>query len=247
MSDEQDPFVHHPVLRDKIADPFTSFFRTFRPAVLDAQMKALGAPDNWRYSDDEIEASRQQCLAGRRDRDLWVFAYGSLMWDPAIRFAEVRRATISGYARRFCLKDTLGGRGTRKVPGLMVALDEGPACEGLAFRIARNHLDEETEILWRREQVAPAYRPVFAEVSTAGSTVEALAFVADRAAPMIRPDLTRVEQVRYIATGTGFLGTSLEYLENLAAHFAALGIEDEEISGLLSDARAFVAERSARG
>jgi len=244
MSDEQDPFVHHPVLRGKIADPFTSFFRTFRPADLDTRLRALGAPDNWRYSDAEIEGSRRTCLAGRQGRDLWVFGYGSLMWDPAIRFAEVRRATVRGYARRFCLKDTLGGRGTKKVPGLMVALDDGPACEGLAFRISGEHLDEETAILWRREQVAPAYRPVFAEVSTAGGTVEALAFVADHAAAMICPDLTRAEQVRYIATGKGFLGTSLEYLESLAAHFAALGIEDQEISGLLADARAFATARS---
>jgi len=244
MSDEQDPFVHHPVLRGKIADPFTSFFRSFRPADLDARLRSLGAPHNWRYSDAEIEASRRACLAGRQGRDLWVFGYGSLMWDPAIRFAEVRRATVRGYARRFCVKDTLGGRGTKKVPGLMVALDEGPACEGLAFRISGEHLDEETAILWRREQVAPAYRPVFAEVSTAGGTIEALAFVADHAAAMICPDLTRAEQVRYIATGRGFLGTSLEYLENLAAHFAALGIEDQEISGLLADARAFATERS---
>lgn len=246
MSDKQDPFVHHPVLRDKIADPFTSFFRTFRPADLDARLKALGAPDNWRYSDAEIEAARRTCLADRQDRDLWVFAYGSLMWDPAIRFAEVRRATIRGYARRFYLKDTLGGRGTRRAPGLMVALDDGRACEGLAFRISREHLDEETAILWRREQVAPAYRPVFAEVSTAGGKVEALAFVADHAAPMICPNVTRAEQVRYIATGKGILGTSLEYLENLAAHFAALGIEDDEISALLADARAFAAEPSER-
>lgn len=246
MSDDLDPFVHHPVLRDKITDPFTSFFRTFRPADLDARLKARGAPDDWRFSDAEIETARQTCLAGRRDRDLWVFAYGSLMWDPAFRFAEVRRATLHGYARRFCLKDTLGGRGTRKVPGLMVGLDEGPACEGLAFRISKAHLDEETAILWRREQVVPAYRPVFAEVSTGGGTVEALAFVADHAAPMICPDLTRAEQVRYIATGKGFLGTSLEYLENLAAHFSALGIEDQEISGLLADARAFAAELRER-
>ena len=166
------------------------------------------------------------------------------MWDPAIRFAEVRRATIRGYARRFCLKDTLGGRGTAAAPGLMVALDDGQACEGLVFRIAIDHVDEESAILWRREQLVPAYQPVFAEASTAAGAVEALAFVADHAAALICPEMTRAEQVRYAATGKGFMGSSLEYLENLAAQFAALGIEDKDIACLLEEVRAFGAPGS---
>jgi cation transport protein ChaC len=69
--------------------------------------------------------------------------------------------------------------------------------------------------------------------------VRALTFVADHAATLIHPDLTRAEQVRYLATGAGFLGSSREYLENIAAHFAALGIADTEVTGLLEDVRAF--------
>jgi cation transport protein ChaC len=238
---DPDPFAHHPVLRDRILDPSKSFFRTFRPADLDERMAALGRPPDWRFPDEAIEASRHAVLAGRRDRDLWVFAYGSLMWDPAFRFAEVRRARVAGYARRFCLEDTFGGRGTPEMPGLQAALDIGDGCDGLAFRIATSEIEEETGYIWRRELLAPCYIPVFLDAATAGGTVDALAMVADHTAPPIRTDLTRAEQVRYLATGVGMLGTSLQYIENLAGHFAALGIEDPEVTSLLAEARAYAA------
>jgi glutathione-specific gamma-glutamylcyclotransferase len=239
MTIRPDPYIHHPALRGKITDPLTSFFRDFKPSDLDARMKALGRPDNWRHSDDELESARLSFLEGRLDRDLWIFAYGSLMWDPAFHFAEVRRGRVSGYERRFILKDTFGARGTPEAPGLMAALDEGHACEGLVFRIAANEAGHETGMFWRRELIAYAYKPVFAMVETEFGEVEALAVIADRASDYIRPDLTREEQIRYIATGKGFLGTSLQYIENIAGHFAALEIEDPEVEELLAGARAF--------
>ena len=142
------------------------------------------------------------------------------MWDPAVHFAEVRRAHVAGYARRFILKDTFGARGTPELPGVQAALDVGAGCDGLAFRIARERVEEETGYIWRRELIAPAYTPVFVEAATAAGPIEALAMVADHAAEDIRPDLAHAEQVRYLATGAGFLGTSLQYIETLAAQFA---------------------------
>lgn len=237
-----DPFTHHPGLRGRITDPLTSFFRTFRPSDFDAAMEAAGRPADWRYSDAERETRRKAALAGRLDADIWVFAYGSLMWDPAFVYAEVRRGRIAGYARRFCLSETYA-RGTPDAPGLMAGLDDihdgGPGCEGLVFRIAAEAVDRETEILWRREGLGSAYRPVFAPVTTAHGAVEALAFVADHASPVIFPDLTRDEQVKLIATGVGVLGSSREYLENIASQFAALGIDDAEVTGLLEDVRGY--------
>lgn len=239
-----DPYRHHPQLRGRIGDPETSFFRTFRPADFDARFKARGAPDDWRYTDDQIEAARVAFLGPRAGCDLWVFAYGSLMWDPAVRFAEVRHGRIEGYARRFYLKDVLGGRGSRDAPGLMAALDVGPGCEGLAFRIRAEDFEVETGILWRREMIAHAYRPVFAPVITALGVVEALTFVADRTSPMICPDLCRTEQARYLATGVGELGTSLHYIETLVTQLGLLGIEDDHVAGLLADARALAEGRT---
>lgn len=240
MGAAADPFSYHPELRDKISDPSTSPSRNLTTAKLAALAKARGLPADWWYSDDEREAERAEILAGRRDTDLWVFGYGSLMWDPAFRFEEVRRAHVTGYARRFILKDIYGGRGTVDAPGLMVALDKGPRCNGLAFRISSENTDEATEALWRRERIGPAYVPVFVEVMTADMRTTALTFVADHGATLIDASLTRAQQIAYCATGTGFMGSSLDYLKNIARQFAALGIQDDEVSELLRETEAFI-------
>lgn len=194
---------------------------------------------SWTYSDEEREALRAGTLAGRGG-DLWVFAYGSLMWDPALRFAEVRRATLTNHARRLILLDSRGGRGTEEAPGLMAALDHGQACQGhachgLAFRIAAEHVDCETEILWRREIVGPAYVADFVPANLDNESVEVLAFLADHEVEQIRADLTHEQQVRYIATGQGFFGSSRDYLASIVGQFNALGIHDEDCVRLLQD------------
>ena len=240
MNVAADPFSHHPELRGKISDPLNSFFRTFSIEKLAALMKKHGLSAEWWHSDEEREASRAHTLANHRGSDLWVFAYGSLMWDPAFRFEEVRRAHVPNYARRFILKDIHGGRGTADTPGLMAALDKGPGCDGLAFRIARENLDAETRILWLREKVGPAYTPVFVEAIASDRLITALTFAADHEADLIDGNLTRAQQIEYCATGKGFMGTSLDYLKNIANQFAALGIQDDDVSALLRDTQAYL-------
>lgn len=240
MDARMDPFSFHPELRDKISDPLTSPSRTLTTAKLAAISKERGLPLDWWYSDGEREDERMKILADRRDTDLWVFGYGSLMWDPAFRFEEVRRACVQGYARRFILKDIYGGRGTADSPGLMVALDKGPRCDGLAFRISRENTDKETEALWRRERIGPAYTPVFVEAIAADARVTALTFVADHNADLIDASLTRAQQIEYCATGNGFMGSSLDYLKNIHKHFVTLGIQDVEVTELLRETEAYL-------
>jgi len=240
LSAYTDPFSQHPELRDQIADPLQSFFRTFTTTDLAARMRELGLPLDWWHTDEKREAMRAETLAHCRDADLWVFGYGSLMWDPGFRFAEVLRARVPDHARRFILKDLYGARGTFESPGLMAALDKGPGCEGLLFRIARDDIEEETEVLWRREQIGPAYKSVFVEVLVSDRRITALTFVADHDAEMIDANLTREEQIHYVATGTGFVGTSMDYLRNIQEKFTALGIHDEEVAALLRDAEAYL-------
>jgi glutathione-specific gamma-glutamylcyclotransferase len=241
MTNEPDPFVHHPVLRGKITDPLQSYFRNFKPSDIDARMAELGRPDGWRHSEADIEAARMAFLEGRLEGDLWVFAYGSLMWDPGFKFAEVRRAHAPDHARRFILKDNFGARGTPETPGLMAALDDGAGCDGLVFKIAAHEVRHESGVFWRRELLGHAYKPAFVKAATRFGDVEALTVLADHGSELIRSDLTREEQVRYIATGKGFLGTSMQYIENIAEHFAALEIEDAEVAELLAGARAYAA------
>lgn len=236
-----DAFAHHPELRGKITDPLTSYFRTFSVGSLLEQHPELDAVRNWVHSDDDRERSRAEILAHHGKGDLWVFAYGSLMWDPAFRFAEVRRAAVPGYARHFILRDDKGARGTREFPGLMAALDRGAGCDGLIFRIAADHVACETEILWRREMIGPGYVPTFVTALIDGRQQAALTFMADHLADAITPDLPRAEQVRFIAQGAGFLGTSKAYLENIVSQFAHLGIVDADCSALLEEVEEFLA------
>jgi cation transport protein ChaC len=239
MDPREDPFLHHPDLRGQIADPLGSFFRTFTTADLARMAREHGLVMDWWYGDAEREATRLRELAGRGDGDLWLFGYGSLMWDPAIRFAEVRRAHVVELARRFILKDIHGGRGTADRPGLMAALDTGPRCDGLAYRIPAELVEEETKVLWQRERIGPAYTAAFVEVVAGDDAVTALAFVADHAAPPIDASLTRGDQVRFLATGAGILGTSLDYIRQIERKFDALGVHDDDVAGLRRDAEAY--------
>ena len=154
------------------------------------------------------------------------------MWDPAIHIVEIRRATLQGFQRRFCLKAEIG-RGSKKAPALMAALDLGGVCQGLAFRIPAKAVDHETEILWMREMIGEAYVPLFQTVLTPQGSVEALAFVMDRASPRFA-DLSGAEAAAIIATGKGELGTNLEYFDNLADHVAVLGVKDEVFEAIRS-------------
>lgn len=230
-----DPYSHHPELAELITPAEDSFFRDFSTEKLEALLMEKGLPTGWWHTDEHRNAIRKEALMNRRDDDLWVFAYGSLMWDPAIKFAEVRRAHVDGYRRRFIVKDIYGARGTKASPGLMAALDQGGACDGLAFRIEIQAIEEETDILWRREGLTAAYLPRFVAAQIGDATVEALTFVADHSADIIEPNLSKDQQLNYFANGTGFLGSSAEYLEGIASHFERLGIEDGEVFGMLKE------------
>lgn len=233
-----DPFRHVPALRDRIRPPAQSYFRTISPERVRATLREKGLPDVFPfYPEDTREALRAEALSGHTG-DLWIFAYGSLIWDPALEFCDLRRAHAPGHQRRFILVDVYGGRGTAEAPGLMAALDTGSGCDGVAFRIAAQIVDRETEILFRREMIGPGYLARFVPVLIDGEPARALTFLADHADPLMRPDITRDEQVRYAATGTGFLGTSFDYLADTVSHLAEVGIDDPDARDLLDATRA---------
>ena len=234
----QDPFHNHPELRDKITEPLSSFFRDFRAESILETHPELEWVGEFLHSDEERQKSRVSALRHHPDEDLWIFAYGSLMWDPAVMFSEVRRAKVLGYERRFILREIYGGRGNKEAPGLMAALDRGEGCEGLVFRIPKDAIEIETEILWRRELVVPSYTPAFVTAIAGDQHLNALTFVADHQAVQICGDISREEQIDCLVNGRGILGTSLEYLENVVSQFEALGIKDKECSALLDEAKA---------
>lgn len=208
-----------------------------RFAELDAQALAEGWPPGWRMDHDAREANRCAVLNGRFDRDLWVFAYGSLIWDPAVQVEEYRFGMLDGWHRSFCMR-LEGGRGTPERPGLMAALDEGGMCQGVVIRIAADLVAQESEFMWRREMFGGAYRPIFQPVETPQGSVDALVFVMDRDNHRYTPDLSEDVSARMIAEASGTIGPNFDYLDAMVRHLDELGIPDDAMHRLHSRAQA---------
>ncbi len=195
------------------------------------------------FMDPRPEAERQALLDAvldKRDPDgsIWVFGYGSLMWNPAIHFTEKRCGLIRGYHRSYCMWSP-GGRGTPELPGLMLALDHGGSCRGMAFRIAPDQVREELDIIWSREMIGRAYRARWVLARTSEGEVRALTFVIDRNYIRYAAKVPRDVQAAHLATAKGRLGSSMEYLENTVAHLDELGFSDGPMHDILKRARAY--------
>lgn len=170
----------------------------------------------------------------RTNADLWVFAYGSLMWKPGFDYVERARARLPGYARRFCL-DSITYRGTPDYPGLVLALDEAPGrwCDGVAYRVAAAKRVEVHDYLRARELVTYSYLERFLPVEVEGGRdAIALAYVMDRSHTQYRGGLSPEEQAEVIARARGPAGSNIEYFENTVAHLQEIGAEDAELAAL---------------
>lgn len=232
MSELPDPYRHHPELRDKIVEPLTSRYRQIDLDEVDRKMAEVGMKPGWRVSDEAREASRRNTLAKHpATEDLWLFGYGSLIWDPGFCFEEVRIATLQGYQRRFCLRSELG-RGSPESPGVMVGLDAGGHCQSLAFRIPARLITDETRLIWKREMLRRSYHPQFVTLETAHGDVRALAFIIDPSCQPYMAELTLDQAAQFVATGSGIYGSSFEYVENLVIHLEGLGIVDPAVTDL---------------
>jgi cation transport protein ChaC len=176
----------------------------------------------------EIESSRRAALDGAAGRPIWIFAYGSLLWNPAFHFAERRLGRVHGYHRRFCLW-TRVGRGNEREPGLLLGLERGGSCRGVAFRIARDRVEEETRLIWAREMISDAYCPRWVRVRTDHGAIAALAFVINRRHERYTGSLAEETVARAVAAARGELGSCADYLLNTVRHLDELGIRDERL------------------
>lgn len=174
------------------------------------------------------------------DDELWVFGYGSLMWDPGFAVAEHMVASLEGYHRSFCMW-SVHYRGTTETPGLVLALDRAPGarCLGLAFRVAPGHEADTLAILRARELISYAYYEARLPLSLRdGRRVEAVTYVIDPAHEQYCQASTLDEQAAIIARAAGTRGPNRDYLFNTVAHLAEQGIEDAELSALSQKVRA---------
>lgn len=184
------------------------------------------------YSHEEREHGRRQFLEDLPpNKDLWVFGYGSLMWNPAFRYAQISPARLFGFHRNFCLELTIG-RGSPDNPGLMLALDHGGSCNGLAFRIDATEVESETDILWMREMVTGAYRARWAKLELDGEVVRGLVFTINRNHMRYRGKMSWTDKIDRLSTGTGPLGSCREYLQNTVEHLDQIDVHDRYLHRL---------------
>ncbi len=180
------------------------------------------------------EASLNEALARHTPGDeAWVFAYGSLMWNPAIEYAEQQACLVEGWRRSFCFWLPMG-RGTPELPGLMLALERGGSCEGIAYRLAPEHVRSELGLLWNREMLAGVYKPYWVPAKLRdGRTVPAVTFEVDPGHCQYCGDLPMERAAHHIAFAEGRRGACRDYLANTAAHARALDIHDPYIEELV--------------
>jgi len=222
-------------LRERIAPPEESALRVTPQllALWDQRARDQGRGADWRWSDEQLEATRIALLGRQSEEDLWVFGYGSLMWDPGFHFAEVRLAELPRHHRRFSCRTQLG-RGSPECPGLMLTLEPGAGCcSGLAFRIDAAVAGHESGMLWRRVMIRGLYQPRLQSVRTPQGLVTALVFAANTAHDDHVGELPLDEAASMIARAEGVLGTNRQYLEMLVWQLQHLGIEDGYLLRLL--------------
>jgi cation transport protein ChaC len=180
-------------------------------------------------SDAEIETSLRQTLENRCDEDLWLFGYGSLIWKPDFAYADRAVARVQGYHRSFCLWQRRH-RGNRFNPNLMLALDAGGSCCGVAYRVATPDVEAKISATWRRELVGNGYRPRWVRARTGQGSVRALAFVANRGnAERYTGRLPDAVVARYIAEACGEGGSGAEYLLETVLALEKLRLRDSRL------------------
>lgn len=167
------------------------------------------------------------------EQNLWIFGYGSLMWRPGFRFIERHPAILRGAHRRLCLYSYVH-RGTPEVPGLVLGLDHGGSCRGVAFRVAPEFAKATLDYLTDREQINYAYHEVIRLVQLEdGRQVPALAYVVNRKHPQYSGNLKPEEILRHVRQGKGKSGANPDYIRNTAEELRRLKIHDATLAWLV--------------
>jgi cation transport protein ChaC len=162
-------------------------------------------------------------------QDFWVFGYGSLVWRPGFAYAERRSATIHGYHRALCVLSHVH-RGTPERPGLVLGLDRGGSCQGLAFRVADGLRAATLAYLREREQVTAVYHELVRPVRLDdGRLVRAVTYAVDRQHGQYSGPLTPDEVISLVRQGVGRSGANPEYIINTYEHLLQMGIRDRAL------------------
>jgi len=218
--------------------------RSFLQAGGIVELLAREAPSQRLLTDAERHESLLSVLAERPPGEAWLFGYGSLIWNPTVHSVERRVARIQGWHRSFCLS-VRAGRGSTDNPGLVLGLDAGGHCTGVAYRIDKSILHTEFELLWRREMVSGAYHPRWVDVHDEHGAHfgSALAFTMNTGCEQYAGHLDEQQVIERLATAGGFLGSAADYLFRTCEGLRACGMADPDLERLA----ALVSKRQAGG
>ncbi|MBW4458561.1 MAG: gamma-glutamylcyclotransferase [Nostoc indistinguendum CM1-VF10] len=177
----------------------------------------------------QLQESLKQTLGQQKaNSDVWLFAYGSLIWNPLFKFAEQRIGKIYGWHRSFCLW-VPQGRGTPSNRGLVLGLDNGGSCRGIAYRIAAADVSSELPLLWRREMVVGCYIPHWVKVFDGVQQLPAITFVINRQHRSYTGKISKETMINSIATASGELGSCADYLMQTVNGLMKVGIKDQQL------------------
>jgi len=167
-------------------------------------------------------------------QQFWVFGYGSLMWRPGFPHLRAVPARLYGFHRQLCVYSHVH-RGTPERPGLVLGLDRGGSCHGLAFEVAPQNREETLAYLRAREQVTKVYREVFKPIrllTPQAEIVEAVAYVVDRGHQQYAGSLPVEAQLAYVRQGKGQSGDCADYVMSTLAHLREMAIHDHLLESL---------------
>lgn len=181
--------------------------------------------------------------------DMWVFGYGSLLWNPGFDYVETALARLEGYQRSFCMR-SIHHRGTVEHPGLVLALDQtaGGSCDGLAFKVAKSAQSSTLAYLRERELISSAYLEKTVTVKLrSGESISALTYIIDPNHNQYCGSVPLAEQAQIIASAKGGMGPNSEYLFNTVDQITKLGLEDADLQWLVTQVRSLYDESLGSG
>ncbi len=164
---------------------------------------------------------------------VWVFGYGSLMWNPDFKYVKKISGEILGYKRSLCLKSTVY-RGSSDYHGIVFGLDKGDFCQGMAFQIDSKNMTSELQKVWKREMFAETYIPTWVRVRTKIGDVSAISFVINPAHDHYLPNLNLEAIAKRVVRAEGKCGTCLDYVQNTLRYLYKFGMRDPLLEKLLT-------------
>ena len=199
---------------------------------LGEKIKSISGSDKVLTKNELIKERRKIIPDDGIGEDIYIFGYGSLLWNPTINYEAQYLAKIYGFHRSFCMKTYLG-RGSFKNPGLMLGLDKGGSCIGSAYKLNRDDAIKNIDILFKREMVTGAYKPKLLKTKLDNNKIVlSLAFTVDKKHKNYFSDKDTSVKASMISKANGFLGSCKEYFDFTLKSLEELNITDKEMRAI---------------